>query len=183
MERGAAITRELDNRLDLAIGLNDLGVVAEEQGDYTTAHRCFREAVAISIEIGAKDAEAFALNSLAHGLYLQGELDESKQNYQKSLLLFREISDKRGIAYCLEGFAKIALRLSLLTRATSLFGASDILRQTIRAPLGGVEAVELEQDLTTMRQQLGDKVFEMAFEEGQTMTMERAINFALEESE
>jgi len=183
MKESAAIARELDNRLSLASVLNDLGVVAEEQGDYTTAHRCFKESITISNEFGVKDNEAFALNSLAHVLYLQGELVESKKNYQKSLTLFRETGDKRGVAYCLEGFAKIASRLGFLTHAASLLGASDMLRETIHAPLGGVEAVELRQDLTAMCQQLGDKIFETAFEDGQAMTMERAINFALEESE
>jgi len=74
------------------------------------------------------------------------------------VVISQEIGEKRGIAYCLEGFAKIAARYGNGRQAACLLGAAEALRQTIGAPLSQVECAELDQDVIVTRERLGEKI-------------------------
>jgi hypothetical protein len=155
----------------------------ERLGDNSAAKRYYEESIATAYELGEKNLVAYALNGFAHLLYLEHDLAEAIRNYRESLLVSQEIGERRCIAYCLEGFAKIALRAGNASRAGQLLGASGSLRQTIGAPLIQAEQEELEQDTAAARNQLGDELFALKYAEGGAMTVEKAIEFALKETQ
>jgi len=180
-EGSIAIFRELGDKLGLVIALNNLGVVAEQQGDISAAKRFYEESIATAHELGEKNMVAYALNSLAHVVYLQGDPIDAQRYYRESLMVCQEIGEKRVIAYCLEGFAKVAARYGDAAHAAHLLGAAEGLRQAIGAPLSGAERIELDQDVLVTREHLGERLLEIAWEEGRTMMLEQAIEFALKE--
>jgi non-specific serine/threonine protein kinase len=181
-EGSIAIFRELGEKLGLVIALNNLGVVAEQQGDNPAARRFYEESIAIAHEIGEKNMVAYALNGLAHVAYLQGDPDEAGRYYRESLVVAQEIGEKRAIAYCLEGFAKVAARYGSAAQAAYLLGAADALRGAMGAPLDGPERTELDGDLAAARGSLGAGIFDAAWAEGRTLTIEGAIELALQGS-
>jgi len=126
---------------------------------------------------------AYALNSLAHVVYLQGDAHEAQRYYRESLVVSQEIGEKRVIAYSLEGFAKVAARYGNAAQAAHLLGAAEVLRQAIGAPLSATERSELDQDVTVTRERLDAGNFAVAWKEGRAMTMEQAVEYALKESE
>jgi non-specific serine/threonine protein kinase len=165
------------------IALNNLGVVAEQQGDNSAARRFYEESIAAAHELGEKNMVAYALNSLAHVVYLQGDPIDAQRYYRESLVLCQEIGEKRGIAYCLEGFAKVAARHGSAAQAAHLLGAAEALRQAIGSPLSGVERRELDQDVIATRERLGEGNFEDAWAEGRAMPLEQALELALKETQ
>jgi hypothetical protein len=65
-------------------------------------------------------------------------------------------------------------------RAARLFGASQALRGTSAAPVGAV--VCYTRDVTSVRAQLDEATFTAAWAEGEALTLEQAIAYALRET-
>jgi hypothetical protein len=61
-------------------------------------------------------------------------------------------------------------------------GAAEALRKAIGAPLSQAERAELDQDVVVTRERLDERNFEAAWGKGRAMTLEQAIEFALEET-
>jgi hypothetical protein len=100
---------------------------------------------------------------------------------QESLQLKREIGDKQGIAFSLEGLATIARLESRGDLAARLLGSAAALREAIGAPLPSAERTDYDRDVAAVRAQLGEAAFAKAWAEGRAMTLEPAIDYALKE--
>jgi hypothetical protein len=68
-------------------------------------------------------------------------------------------------------------------RAARLYGAADSLRQYLGAPLLPGDRPRHERYLAAARSLINEAVWEAAWEEGQAMTREAAISYALEGAE
>jgi DNA-binding response OmpR family regulator len=75
---------------------------------------------------------------------------------------------------------EIALIRAQTQRAARLFGAAELLRRTMQAPLTPSDRAHHDHTITTIRAQLGELAFATAWVEGQTLTLEQAIAEALE---
>jgi hypothetical protein len=64
-------------------------------------------------------------------------------------------------------------------RAAHLFGAASALREALGAPLPPPDRPTYDCALESARGQLGKQAFATAWAEGQAMTLEQAIAFAL----
>jgi predicted ATPase/transcriptional regulator with XRE-family HTH domain len=119
----------------------------------------------------------FLLGRLA---YRQGDWASAKAHFNDALTLF---SGKRlgeidavlatlGILACAQGYAEKAARL---------FGAVSDRYSAFEGLLSSRERRDYEQGLTTARQSLGEAAFQAAWANGQAMTREQAVAYALEE--
>jgi non-specific serine/threonine protein kinase len=82
----------------------------------------------------------------------------------------------------LERCAWVAADLHQAQRAARLFGASEAAREWIGAPLKPGEMPIYDRHLARVRANLNTNTFDAAWAEGRKMTLEQAIEFALEES-
>ena len=180
-QESVAVFRKLGDKFGLAYALNNLGLIKETQGDLVGAQRSYEESIAVSNELGEKVSFGYSLNGLAHVMLLKNDLAASQRYYRESLMAMQQTGDKRGIAYCLEGFAKVEIRKGNVGLAAQWMANAEQLRQAIGSPLNPSERTEYDKDLVYVRAQLGEPHFESARAEGQAMTMEQAIERALEE--
>ena len=97
-------------------------------------------------------------------------------------MIHREIGHRWGITYCLEDFASLATAQNQMERAARLFGAADNLYTLLRFEMPPAERAEHDRAVATARAELGEEAFAAAWEEGKKMTMEQAVEYALEES-
>ncbi len=67
-------------------------------------------------------------------------------------------------------------------RAARLWGAAEALREVIGSPRPPNEREEYERGLATVREALGEEVFSAAWAEGRAMSLEQAIEYALQNS-
>ena len=63
-----------------------------------------------------------------------------------------------------------------------LLGAAEALLEAVGAVLDADDRIVYEQGVTSARAQLSEEKFERAWAEGRAMSMERAIEYALEEA-
>ncbi len=191
-EQGLTHFREIDDKLGTAISLNDLGSVADGRGDYQTARALYDESLVIFQELGDKRGIAATFNASGAAACTQGDYAAAGSLYEQGLTHFKEMEDKRGIAVSLMGLGAIAVmlgaaggtegtnRVEAAQRGTRLLGASEDLLESIGAVLEAVDRVLYEKGVASARLQLGDPPFEKTRHEGQAMSMEAAIEYALQ---
>jgi hypothetical protein len=93
--------------------------------------------------------------------------------------MFQGTANQWNITYCLEAFASLAVTQGDMKRAAKLFGKTDRFYTQLKFLQSPIERHDHEQDVTTVRTALGDEVFSALLAEGQAMTMQEAILYAL----
>jgi predicted ATPase/serine/threonine protein kinase len=149
------------------------GVLAVEQGDYTSAQKLIEESLKISRSLEDQRAVAAALNALAVNARDCGDVEAACSLFEESLAMWRESGDRVAIARALSNLANIvklrgdyAHALSLYDECLAIFrelgdktGAAwsmnyqgDVARE--QGDFAGARSL-YEQSLATFRQ-LGD---------------------------
>jgi tetratricopeptide (TPR) repeat protein len=90
-ERALDYNRLIDRRAGIAANLNNLGVIAQAQGDPELARRRFQEALALNREQGDPAAMAETLNNLGMAYQGQGRLPEANAAYLEALEQARQV--------------------------------------------------------------------------------------------
>ncbi len=177
-EESLTMKRELGDRRGIAISLNNLGNLAYDQGDYPAAWALYEESLAISRELGNRWGIAMSLNNLGNLAYDQGDYPAARTLYDESLAIKRELGDRPGVAESLEGLASFAA-LADPSRAARMWGAAEKLREDLGASLPPNERLRYERHVGAAP--TDDAAFQLAWLEGRAMTLELAIEYALEE--
>ena len=178
LEVGLASFREQKLRSGIAWSLNHLGHVAQLQGDYVRAAALHRESLPLFHENMQKGV-GWALESLGEAALAQGDLAAAITHFTASLRIFRDLGDP-AIVWSLAGLGSVAALDEEPERAARLWGAVAALREKTGKRAAPASRATYERAVDTARAQLGDAFFAAAWAEGQAMTLEQAIAYALE---
>ena len=121
-----------------------------------------------------------SLNRLGFMARDQGDYGAAWVLFEESLAIFRELGNKLGIAQNLEGLAAVAVAQAQSERAARLFGAAEGLREVIGAPLPSADRAEHDRSVAAVRTALGEEAFAAAWAEGRAISLEQAVEYALE---
>jgi len=180
-EQSLFIYRGLGDRRNIAISLHNLGNVAMKQGDHKRARSLHEESLAIKRALGDKWGIGYTLHSLGEGAFQLGEYDTASAFFAESLSIRHTLGEIRSVAQGLEAFAALAIAQGQPTRAARLCGVAETLRQTIGAPLASADRADYDRTIGLARAGLDEKAFATAWAEGQAMTLEQTIAYALTE--
>jgi predicted ATPase/class 3 adenylate cyclase/Tfp pilus assembly protein PilF len=175
-----AIRKELGNKRGIASALGNLGNVAYQLSNYKQAFSLYEESLTIRQKLGDKMGIAYSLHDLGKVYYREGDYAPARWLYEESLTIRRKLGDKLGIIYSLEGFAGLETVQERFDQAVRLYGAAEALRETIKAPLPPPHYADYENNVNTLQARLTTKTFAEAWKEGRVMTMEQAIDYALD---
>jgi non-specific serine/threonine protein kinase len=164
-EKGLALARELQPILGIKnmelVAITSkyiLGRVALSQGEYPRAYAYLKE---ILLSLKGKN-ETFGLLSLFSSLQF----------------------GPKGMVYeVINALGVLASAQCQARRAATLFGAQAELYEWQKYTLSLAEREEYEQALASARAALGERAFTTAWEEGQRMTLDQAVAYALGEFE
>src|SRR5262249_3364815 len=159
---------------------SNLGQVAHAQGDDAQALALIEESVTWLRNVEYTWGLAWALQHLSAVVYAQGDDDRATTVLREALVLQQQQGLKGLIAESLERFAGLAARQGKAPRAARVFGAAEALRAALGAPLPPCERAAYEHDVAAARAQLDTAAFAAAWAEGQAMTLEQAIAYALD---
>lgn len=70
-----------------------------------------------------------------------------------------------------------------MERGTRVLGAVEALSESIGAVLDAADRILYERSVTGTRAQLGEETFKRVWDEGRAMSMEEAIEYALQQAE
>lgn len=181
-EEFLAICRETSDRKGMGGALSQLGILARAQGDFAAAREFLNESLHIRRELGDKPGTAFALANLANVFFDEGNLDLSGRMSRESLVLLRELGDRGHICVALRDVASHVLTEGQTNRAARLYGAEQALRDLLGASISPRKRAPYEANLATLRRLLGESLFRAAWTLGQSLTLDQAIDLALQET-
>jgi predicted ATPase/DNA-binding CsgD family transcriptional regulator len=181
LEEGLNMWRQVGDREGIAESTALIGMVALGKGNYATARRQLREAREIMDELGDPRGVAKMTVGLADVCLNDGDPAAARELYEEALTLFQDVEDKWWISWCLEGAAEVAVFRAQPSRAARLFGAASSLREAIGAPRPPAFRAYCERDLAIARRQLDEAAFAEARTEGRAMSLQAAIEYALEQ--
>jgi predicted ATPase/DNA-binding SARP family transcriptional activator/DNA-binding CsgD family transcriptional regulator len=160
-----------------------LGVHVES---LATRYRALHEqSMALFREIGDARGMGICLTNLALGELILGNYGQATTLLRELLHQSRKLDDKLHTQYAFFGLAGVTASQGQLLRATRLWAIADTVRETsgIQLPAFTRSSMDYEGRLAAVRAELGEEVFEKAWEEGRAMTLGEAVEYALSEEE
>lgn len=149
-------------------------------GDLETAREKFTESGEIAGKLGNKRVAYMSQSELAHVLREHGELDEPLGIYKDLLPKWKDLGHRAAVAHELECIAYILTRKEQPERAANLLGAAQELRRVIDIPRTQAEEIEYENEIAALHGMINNE-FDEKWEDGRSMTMDEAIELALDE--
>jgi predicted ATPase/DNA-binding XRE family transcriptional regulator len=162
-----------------------LGMVALRQGDHDRATPMLEEALAQSRKRSDRLGTYSALYFLAQIALARGDHSVATCMLKEGVALAAQVGPRGGLVYLLEGLAAAAEARGEAERSARLFGVGQGLLQVLEAPVYKHYRPKrslrpLERTMAAVRSRLGEEAFEEARSEGQAMSFEQAVAYALE---
>jgi non-specific serine/threonine protein kinase len=173
------IARDLGDMNLLSNALGNLGGVATDLGDYERAAGYLNEVAVLTEETGELLGIAMNANDRAYLALKQGRLETSRSLVETCLTTLRIIGDPRLTAQTLETCAWLVIMQDRADHVPGLLGAADKLRETIGVPVSPMTRKDYEYYLPLATACLAPGVWETAWAEGGTLTLDQAIERAL----
>jgi predicted ATPase/DNA-binding SARP family transcriptional activator/DNA-binding CsgD family transcriptional regulator len=183
LENCLALRRELEDEVGAARTLQKLGLISVVRRDFERAQALYEEAIELVQKTGDKVGRAVTLwlGGLASlGL---GNHERVKSLCREGLGVARQIEHMHAVALILHVLGASAAEVGSPIRSARLWGAAESMLDALGLGLGPAERYFYEPYFTVARTRLGEEAFEMAWAEGQSMTLEGAIEHALSSEE
>jgi non-specific serine/threonine protein kinase len=180
-EAALAIFKELDHKPGIAHALNIVGELARAAGDYDHAGEAYEECLAIVSETGEIYRQNMMLGNLGFVAY---EERDYKRARDLNASFLRQSYKIRSGQWALGGLATLAGPLGKLgepEKGARLLGASNALMAGMGIDYQPGDLPEIAKYSADIMSQLDEATFEAAYAEGQAMTLEQAVAYALEE--
>lgn len=178
-EESLALFEELKDEVAAADTLGHLGRAALLRGDYDRARQQLGRSLSISRSLGKKHGTALVLSYLSDAAFMEGDYDEARKLLKQCLVLLRDMSARVNMTEGLEYFAKIAAVTGEPERAARLYAAADAERKAAAIPCPPARLAELEHYQATARGLVSESAWEEAWREGQAMSLDEAVRYAL----
>jgi non-specific serine/threonine protein kinase len=159
-----------------------LGSVSLFEGDYPDARRLL---AAVLHRLRQSDGTlfgAYVTNPLGWVAVEEGDLAAARAYIAETIAVARSFGDVVMVAEGLQGASGLAVVRRQFTRAVRLAGAAAAQGRRVGAPIGPAWAALHERWLGRARQELSADAFVAAWQEGQAMTLEQAIAYALSDN-
>ena len=179
LQEALVLVKSVKNDQHASLVLSHLGIVQLFQARFVQAETYLAESVTLGRAVGDIRYTAIALVLRGIALLFQGDGRQAGAALIESLVLLRDIHDRLFMLYCLSGLGGVASAQGEPVRAARLFGAVTTLRDVLGVPtLLGEHALQ-EGLVAAARSQVDEATFATGWAEGQAMTLEQAIAYAL----
>jgi predicted ATPase/DNA-binding SARP family transcriptional activator len=175
-EECAPLLRKLGNQSRVAVAYGNLGTIAHMRGDYATAVAYYGDAIEAARAAGDSDGAAVNLHNLGRSEIALGRTDRGLDALRESLAIGRRLGYREVIAYCLGGFAEVAMSDDDAVRAATLLGASEKLFSEIGALPNPDEAEVQARLVAFIVDALGEERAAELRAEGAEQTLEELLD-------
>ena len=188
-EEGLALSREKGNSYGIQYSFMSLGIIAFAEGKYDLASKYLYECLALIREIGDRRVTFYVLYYLGNVAFAKGEYESAYGYFQDSLVMCREINAISYIVYILAGLAGISWvqfeqstnsdKAQSLQNCVRMCGAINSLLVSTNIILRPPELGYYEKALETARSNLEEEVFNANLVASKEMSLDEAIEYAL----
>jgi len=157
-----------------------MGMVAKYKGDFKLSRESLGNVLPLFREMGDIQRVTMIQSEFGHMDRYEGHIDKAEQAYRETIPVWQKLGHGAAVANQLEFLAFIAIVHEQVERAARLLGAAEALREKIHIPMSHFERIEYDKQVTGLRNGMDEEVFSNLWSEGRVMTMEQAIQSALE---
>lgn len=182
-DQALTISTELGSPRVKAAILNVLGRVLLEQTRLDEAQQTLEEALRIYRELQDAVSGAGALSVLGSVATERHEYTRARELLTECLAVRREAEDREGIAWALEGCARLALAQRWPEMAARLFGAAEALRVSVGAPIPMYARRHRDRCVARIISVTGRRAFDAAWSVGHTTLWHTIADSILEATE
>jgi diguanylate cyclase (GGDEF)-like protein len=177
------LAQEIGYKSIAACALKDLGEIARCQGEFKMARELYNEGLSISKEVNDNSEIMWIYRNMAELEMYQGNHDKAKELYKKSLQVYSKFSNTNAlfIMLTLEGIAGLSAIDGKLDKAAKLFGTTDKLFEANGKLISKDDADDYRRRFVEVQAKLDIDVFNSAWNEGRSMSIETAMEFAMQE--
>jgi predicted ATPase/serine/threonine protein kinase len=179
-EEALTAYRHAGDKMEVAWVLANIGDGAWLQGDFDRAERTLKESRAMALELSHDYMVAWGSDVLGRVLTDKGDYDSAASLFEEAIAIFRNLPLYPELIDVIESTAFAAARRDDRVRAVCLAEAAAHCRRAMRKPLEPVYAAALERRIGPVREALTAEQIEQARARGQAMTLEAAVDYALE---
>jgi predicted ATPase len=153
------------------------------QGEGARAERAFEEGLAAARRLKVPSLNYMALYSSAQSALARGDLEKAARMLEEGIEWSEQTKDKANLVYFLEALAAVTAFGGEAERCALLLGAAEALLEEAGASMYNFYVPDRSlqgRAVAEARAFLGDAPFEEAQEQGRSMTLEQAVEYALE---
>ena len=190
LEESLKAYRELDDKDGIANALYQLALVAFQEASHAAARTLLEQSLVVVREIGNERGLGWVLNKLGFVALVQGDSVTAQASFEESLRLAQVNGDRQILAHDLAGFAALTVShgdehapapvAEDARRATRLAAASESLLAAIQAAMEPEVRPIHQRTVADARAALRPEAFTAVWAEGQAMTLEQAVAYALD---
>jgi predicted ATPase/DNA-binding SARP family transcriptional activator len=174
------LARELGHVRGLIVSLRVAGVLSAEDGDDDRGTALLEESEKLAREHGDDSALAAILLDRGRLALAAGEPERAATLAAQTVELYRMYGTSGGIADGLHVLGLAAEADGRWERAARLYGAAEGLRELVGYRLGAADAASFEDAARRASGSLGETAFESAWTEGRSLSVDEAVELALE---
>lgn len=156
--------------------------IALIRGDYEQARTLLQEMVTHAEELGNRMEHLWSRVRLGYVALREGNLTEAQRLFAESARDFQKDENHSGIVFALEGMAGFYVAMKKYETAAQLIGWADTMREKINDTRPPLEQADVDKIIAACLVKMGEAAFSDAYDEGQKMTLEEAVAYALEEN-
>jgi tetratricopeptide (TPR) repeat protein len=187
LEQSLETVREQGDAWRAAHIMNHLTVVALKRGEHQRAAGYAEESLALTRQTGDRYAANVALSLLAQMAWASDEHERAAGHWREALRLSSELANKANSAFSIRGLATVAASKGELRRTARLLGAAEALLEAAGLVLYAYTTYASNEPhqraASAAREELGERAWKEARDEGGAMTFEQAVKYALEDDE
>jgi predicted ATPase len=181
-DESAGTLRALGDEHYAMVVTRNLASMHDELGDSARARSLHEENLRRARELRNERVEATTLQALGDYAIDEGRLDEAISMLRRSLALDRDIGDLVGVADALGRLALALGSAGKAERAVQLVARADALYDEIGTRPRWVPEI-IEEARARARAQIDEAAFGAAWQRGSVLTLDEAVELALDESD
>jgi predicted ATPase/DNA-binding XRE family transcriptional regulator len=182
LEEGKILFHEVGDTWGYAHAMACHALAARYQNDWTTANILNQQTLSLFREVGDRYFQGVSLRDQGIRLVQQGHIKQAIEVFKESLSLAQQLDSKYEIAVVLRRMGEAEQYAGNPARTMVLSWAARNVFDSIGAWQQKLET-DFEKRMAACRAALGEEAFNEAVEKGRAMTMEEAIEYALEDQQ
>jgi tetratricopeptide (TPR) repeat protein len=176
------ISQNLNSKELKAEILHNSGCIALIRGDYEKANSNLLEAMAIAQELGHRTTFLWTYVRLGYVALREGNLVKAGSIFIETTNDFQKDQNAYGIVFTLEGMASLYITLGKANIAARLIGWANAAREKIEDTRPRLEQADVDKIISACIGKIGQAAFSEAYDQGQKMTLDEAVTYALNEA-
>jgi tetratricopeptide (TPR) repeat protein len=164
----------------IVVTLNQLGDLAQRRGDYADAGVLFAECAQRNRQVRLNNILAVSLVKLGQVALHEGDHVRARPLFEEALTIYRQLELTDRFVIALAGLAGVAGVAGKHQQSARLFGAVEAIYGAPGWEMIPAARALYDRIIALVRSQLDEATFNAAWAEGRKMTLEQAIEYALE---